>query len=367
MSRLVRGPVVVLCAAVLLGLAACTSSGSPAPGPTSSSPSPTSTGTSSGSVKAPIQGLIDRQGEPPKNLLSVVHAYVVKVNWSDLQPTAFGPIAPDNAIDKAIARVRQPDFKAVGMELKLRVFAGINAPGWAKALGGAPVQYINNQEGGSVAGGSIGRFWSADFGKAYDDLQTKLAAKYDDVPEIREITVSRCSTIFDELFVRQPGDDNNRNGLLSAGYTTAADEQCIKDAIVAHNVWKHTTSDVDFNPFPSVQDPNQPPDLAFTEQMMQFCRSTLGERCGLQNNSISDEKLANPNFVTMYAAMTKLGPPIILQTAARKRLGDEERVLAAAVKVGANSVELPQGYPSWPLSLLTATAEALDRNPLTPR
>lgn len=364
MSRLVRGPLVVLAAGVLLAVGACTSSSEP-PAPTPSTSAPAPTGTGGGAVKQPIQGLIDRQGEPPQNLLSVVHAYVVKVNWSDLQPTAFGPIAPDNAIDRAIARVRQPDFKAAGMKLKLRVFAGVNAPGWAKALGGGVVSYINNQEGGSVAGGTIGRFWTADFGKAYADLQRKLAAKYDNVPEIREITVSRCSTIFDELFVRQPGDVNNRNGLLSAGYTRAADEQCIKDAIAAHDVWKHTISDVDYNPFPNVQDPNQPPDLAFTEQMMQFCRQTLGPRCGLQNNSISDEKLANPTFVAMYAAMTKLGPPIILQTAARKRLGDEERVLLAAVKVGANSVELPQGYPSWPGSLLASTAQALDRNPLT--
>jgi hypothetical protein len=365
MSRLGRGPLVVLGAAALLVATGCTSSSRPSPTPSTSTPAPTGTG--SGEVKQPIQGLIDRQGEPPRDVLAVVHAYVVKVNWSDLQPTAFGPITPNNAIDQAIARVRQPDFKAVGMALKLRVFAGINAPAWAKALGGPPVTYVNNQQGGSVAGGTIGRFWTSDFGHAYADLQEKLAAKYDDVPELREITVSRCSTIFDELFVRQPGDVNNRGGLLSAGYTRAADEQCIKDAISAHTVWKHTISDVDFNPFPNVQDPNQPADLAFTEQMMQLCRQKLGPRCGLQNNSISDEKLANPTFVAMYAAMTRLGPPIVLQTAARKRLGDEERVLQAAVKVGANSVELPQGYPSWPESLLTATEQALDRNPLTPR
>jgi hypothetical protein len=349
-----------------MALSACTGSSDP-PSPTQSSATTPSASTSTGvsEVKKPIQGLIDRQGEPPKNLLSAVHAYVIKVNWSDLQPTAFGPIAPNNAIDRALARVRQPDYAAVGMTLKLRVFAGVNGPAWVKSLGGSPIPYVNTQEGGSVAGGSIGRFWTADFGRAYDDLEAKLAAKYDDVPEIREVTVSRCSTIFDELFVRQPGDDQNQNGLLSAGYTRAADEQCIKDAITAHDVWKHTTSDVAFSPFPNVADPSQTPDLAFTQQMMQFCRQTLGVRCGLENNAISDEKLANSQFVALYASMTKLGPPIILQTAARKRLGDPARVLAAAVGVRANSVELPAGYPSWGASLLTATAQALLKNPLT--
>ena len=209
-------------------------------------------------VKPVIRGLVDRQGEPPQDMLSVVHAYVVKVNWADLQPTPFGPIARDNAIDKAIARVRQPDYAAVGMALKLRVFAGIGAPEWVKSLGGTPIPYTNNQAGASIAGGTIGRFWTADFGKAYDDLQPKLAAKYDDVPEIRELTVSRCSTIFDELFVRQPGDVQNNAGAEGAGYTEAADKQCIEQAVQAHDVWKHTTSDVDFSPFPNVADPSQP-------------------------------------------------------------------------------------------------------------
>jgi hypothetical protein len=359
-----RTTVVAGVAAAALSLVAlCACSRPSAPAPTSSAPSPTSTAPPSG-VKPVISGLVDRQGEPPKDMLSVVHAYVVKVNWADLQPTPFGPIASDNAIDKAIARVRMPDYKAVDMALKLRVFAGIGAPEWVKSLGGNPIPYVNNQPGGSTPGGTIGRFWSADFGKAYVDLQTKLAAKYDVVPEIREITVSRCSTIFDELFVRQPGDVQNNAALKGAGYTEAADEQCIQQAVQAHDVWKHTTSDVDFSPFPNVADPSQPPDLAFTERVMHLCRDALGVRCGLQNNAISTDKLANETFTSMYGTMTSLGPPIILQTAANKRIGDEEQVLQAAVKIGANSVELPAGYQKWPESMLQTAAQGLAGNPL---
>ena len=350
----------------LVALSAC-SGPSHLGAPTSSSTTPTATSTGAPSgVKTVIRGLIDRQGEPPKDMLSVVHAYVVKVNWADLQPTPFGPIASDNAIDRAIARVRMPDYTAAHVLLKLRVFAGIGAPEWVKRLGGNPISYTNNQPGGSVAGGTIGRFWTADFGKAYDDLQTKLAAKYDDVPEIRELTVSRCSTIFDELFVRQPGDVQNNQALKGAGYTEAADEQCIQQAVQAHAVWQHTTSDVDFSPFPNVDDPSQPPDLAFTERVMRLCRDALGVRCGLQNNAISTDKLDNPTFTSMYAAMTALGPPIILQTAANKRIGDEEQVLQEAVKIGANSVELPAGYQKWPTSMLQTAAQGLEANPLPP-
>lgn len=330
----------------------------------SSTPRSTPTVPSSSGVKPVIRGLIDRQGPPPKSMLSVVHAYVVKVNWSALQPTAFGPIAANNAIDQAIARVARPDYASVGMVLKLRVLAGVDAPAWAKDLGGAPVPYIDNQENASVAGGSIGRFWTADFGKAYADLQSKLAAKYDNVAAVREITVARCTTIFDEPFVRQFGDPRNVAGMTAAGYTTALDKTCISESIAEHAVWKHTTSDVDFSPLPTITDPGATRDLAYTTSVMTECRQVLGVRCGLQNNALSVDKLNNTQFVQMYAAMTKLGPPIILQTAARSRLGDPAAVLPKAVAIGANSVELPSGYPRWSKSLLSDTARSLAANPV---
>ena len=57
----------------------------------------------------------------------------------------------------------------------------------------------NPQDGGT---GTIGRFWTDDYGAAYDQLETLLAAKYDNVPEIREVTISRCTTFYDEPFIR---------------------------------------------------------------------------------------------------------------------------------------------------------------------
>ncbi len=103
-----------------------------------------------------------------------------------------------------------------------------------------------------MAGGTIGRFRLPAFGAAYANLQKKLAHRYDGVPEIRELTVDRCSTLSDELFVRQAVVPANITTLTSAGYTSAGDQQCIKEAIDAHRVWRRTTSDVDFSPFPNV-------------------------------------------------------------------------------------------------------------------
>jgi hypothetical protein len=337
------------------------SSGASRPGSTSAPGG--SSGPVTGDVKPLIRGLIDRQGEPNKNMLDVVHAYVVKVNWADLQPEANGPIATDNAIDKAIARVRESDYKQVGMALKLRVFAGVNAPDWVKDLGGTPIQYTNTQEGGSIGGGTIGRFWNTASQQAYAQLQQKLAAKYDTVPEIREITMSGCTTLFDEPFVRQPASGNAQK-LAAAGYTEAADKSCIVSAMKAHDVWKHTTTDVDFSPFPDVEGGTDQRDVGYPIQMMNTCRQLLGNRCGLQNNALSTDKLANPDFTEMYQAMSRLGSPLIFQTAARKRIGDPEQTLTAAVHYGANSVELPQGYPRWPMDQLQTAAAGLAQNPV---
>jgi hypothetical protein len=313
-------------------------------------------------VKPVIQGLIDRQGAPSKGMLPYVHAYVVQANWSDLQPTAFGPIAANNAIDQAIARVRQPDFAKVGMVLKLRIFAGVNAPDWAKTLDGPSIPYVNNQYGGTTVTGYIGHFWTANFKAAYDDLMTKLAALYDNVPEVRELTFSRCTTIFDEPFVRQFGDKNNIANMQAAGYTTAADEQCISDSFAEQSVWQHTTSDMDFSPMTLIATPGTH-DLAFTEQMMQLCRSTLGARCGIQNNALSTQKIADKTFGAMYTYMSKMGPPVIFQTATASLIGDPTQVLPAGAQYGANSEEMPKGYPKYSTTLLQQTATSLSANP----
>lgn len=333
-------------------------------GPSSSGPLNTSgTPMPSGSVKPIIRGLVDRQGAPAKSMLPLVHAYVVKVNWADLQPQQGGPIVAGNAIDQAISRARQSDYAGVGMALKLRVFAGINAPAWAKALGGSAFAYVDNQDGASVSGGTLGRFWTPAFESAYADLQAKLAAKYDDVPEVREITVSGCTTIFDEPFVRQPGDKNNTTNLLQAGYSEEANKSCISSAIAAHAVWQHTTSDLDFSPLPSVTEPDAPNDVDYPITVMSECRKVLGVRCGLQNNALSTSKLADPTFQKMYAAMVELGTPVVFQTAAKSRIGNPQQTLEAAVTMKANSIELPQGYPSWSRGILTAAAAGLAANP----
>jgi hypothetical protein len=307
-------------------------------------------------VKPPIRGLIDRQGEPGKGVQKAVQAFVVKCNWSDLQPVPDGLITQGNAIDAALARVRDPKSPVHGLALKLRVFSGVQAPDWAKHVGGAPINYVSTP-GQTAQKGTLGRFWTAPYIAAYAELQSRLAALYDSAPEIREITLSAPCTFFDEPMVRNPVPANTQ-ALKLAGYTTEADQAAFQDAIQAHTAWTTTTTDIDYSPFPIVGTGND--DMAFTIDMIDHARAILGERAGLQNNALSTDKLSNPQFTELYQAMHAAGGTVVFQTAAKQRLGDPLQVLDAALTYGAHSVELPQGYPQiWTLTQLQQFNTAL--------
>ena len=296
-----------------------------------------------GPLKPALGGLLDRDGEPPAPYLGVaVHGWVVKAYWKDLQPTAGGPIAANNVIDQAIAAARRLNAAnpSLGLGLKLRIYAGIYAPDWAKNLAGGPVNVANPQD---QQQGTVGRFWTDDFGRAYADLEQKLAAKYDDVPELREVVVSRCTTFFAEPFIRDKGDKGSIANLLGAGFSFTADQSCHHQEIDAHKVWRHTHSDLDFSPYQNIERKGvRSVDEGFTESMMDYCRATLGPRCVLGNNSIRSP--VQPGYQPMYDRIKALGPPISFQTANPNKIGDLLATLQWAIGEGANSVELPGSY-----------------------
>jgi hypothetical protein len=279
---------------------------------------------------------------------------VVKVNWKDLQPTPNGPIAENNAIDQAI-----PAARALGVGLKLRIYAGTASPDWAKALGGGPVSVVDPQ---NKQPGTIPRFWSEDFGKAYADLQQKLAAKYDDVPEVREVVVSRCTTFFAEPFLRDKGDKASVANMLAAGFGFDVDQTCQREEIDTHKVWAHTHSDVAFSPYQNIEKKGvNSIDERFTESMIDYCRTSLGARCVLENNAIRTPVQAN--YQAMYDHMKAAGPPISFQTANPNKVGDLLATLTWAAQYGANSVELPGSYTQSPPSTFAAANQALINNP----
>jgi hypothetical protein len=297
-------------------------------------------------LKPVLGGLLDRHNPPPSGFRGTVDGFVAEVAWSDLQLTPGGPIVADNPIDKDLAVA-----KAQGLKIKLRVLAGTSAPDWAKRLDGPPVAVVD--EYGNT--GTIGRFWTQRFADAYLDLQRKLAARYDNAPQILMTQITRCTTMFAEPFLRQARTPESVQSLLKAGYTAALDEACHRAQVDAHKVWVHTRSGLSFNPYQRIYaDGSSTNDIAFTQQMMGYCRTALAARCVLENHSIRTAD-QGPLYDQLYAAMKALGGPIGFQTATPDKIGDLSGTLAWAVQQGAAHVELPISYKTdaTPTALLT--------------
>jgi len=293
-------------------------------------------------LKPPIAGLVDRAAMPSDEYLEIVNAYVVDVTWNELQPTEDGAIAENNPIDAAVSDVRISNTLNGGdLSIKLRVRAGIDAPDWVKSLGGDAVEITDPQDD---VGGTIGMFWTEEFGAAYAALQKVLADTYDDVPEIREVTISRCTTVYVEPFHRNIKDPASVESLLDAGFDSASDVGCLTAQIDAHDVWEHTRSGLAFNPYQVIEpDGATRVDLDVTLSVMSYCRLVLGDRCVLENNSIRWPPLeGRPG--KMYDEMERLGPPYTFQTAAPTRVGDLGKTLEWAAGRGACAVELPRTY-----------------------
>jgi hypothetical protein len=289
-------------------------------------------------VKPLLTGLLDRTGPPPANLESVVHSYVVNVNWSSLQPSAGS--LNTATLDRALSAARSTDSR-----VKLRILAGIHAPAWAKKRGGAPVKLRDDHDGST---GTIPRFWTRSFGRAYADLQRKLAARYDNNSTLAEIVVSRCTTFYAEPFIRQTSVTSNRRALLHAGYTMRKDKACHKQEVNAHKVWSKTRTGLAMNPAQFVtRGAGRTVSDSFTVKMMRHCRKALGSRCVLENNSIRspirslDPDRRHPHYARMYKAMTKQSPARAFQTATAERMGKCSKTLDWAADRGASYVELP--------------------------
>jgi|GEM_PF-2988630 len=339
----------------------------------------TVTGTSA-TVKPTVRGVLDRTGLAPTAWLPVVNSYVVQANWADLQPAQGGPITPNNVIDQAIAQARTMNAQNRGnsaqppVSLKLRVFAGDDAPDWAKNLDGAPVSVADANGSGYK---TVGRFWTTNFATAYQDFMTKLAALYDGVPEVRDVVISRCTLTTAEPFLRMTSDQTSVNNLIAAGFTTAADHTCQQQETDVHNtVWQRTTSSTAFTPYQQINPTGTTKvDETWTETMINYCRSALGSRCVLESNSIKDPSVARgPSYGPMYTKIKSMGPPIAYQTASPNNgLTSLCNTLGWAVSQGAGAVELPQAYvrdgvstPAGMASYDTALEGALPADTDTP-
>ena len=189
--------------------------------------------------KPPLRGLLNRKGVPTGSTYAPYRpslgGYVIGsagyVTWASLQTSqaqnTAGTIAGhnadfsgSNAIDTAILEMRAYNqANGTSQGLKLRIAMGINSPTWAQSLGGAGFYAETNQQGTVTASGTCPLFWTSAFGTAAANFEAALIAAYDSVPEILEVVLARCQTVFTEPMIRQQiADPTYLSNATAAGF-----------------------------------------------------------------------------------------------------------------------------------------------------
>jgi hypothetical protein len=174
---------------------------------------------------------------------------VLNVTWAELQPTAGGALNL-STINTAISAVDEYNTaNGTDVGIKLRVWGGYTAPDWAKNIDGPPITVTGagTIDPSSDATETIGRFWTADYNDAWTTLQNTLAADYDQNPVILGISNTAGASATDEPFV--PLRPDQVTELEAGGYTDAAEELTLRNAISDYSGWSETPLDYTMNLF----------------------------------------------------------------------------------------------------------------------
>jgi len=302
-------------------------------------------------IKPPIRGLVSMgafrfvsNGKDPDNTLAPLDAkagifggMVVIATWKQLQPTPNAEIG--DAIDKALAEVRAYNERnpQKPVAVKLRVWGGFEAPEWAMHLGGGgPIHVTHNEKART-----LGHFWTPAYRHAWAQLQEKLAAKYDHLPLIREVSVTQCMSFTAEPFYL-PDEPSVKRPLLAAGYHDGAHRQCLENAIADYGAWKASRLVLSLNPFYGLSGKGDP---GFTEGVMRKCRQEVGRRCVFDNHDLDTDP--PKTLLPIFAAMKRMGPEIEFQTY-HETPKNFEGTIKMGISLGASSIELWQDYHGFP-------------------
>ena len=301
-------------------------------------------------LKAPVVGFVDRQGNLEDRWAGIIRGIVVNVGWDEVQAAAGGPIVDQNPIDAALALVRGFNARhpAAPVAIKLRVTAGVHAPQWLKDQVGTV--FVDNPSGGGS--GDVPFWWRPEVDVAYRDLMQRLAARYDSVPEIREVQITRCGLIFPEPFIRMRSENDAMVVFRDNGLSRSSDVACLQASIDAHRVWRLTRSALALNPYQNPE--GKGGDATTTLAIAAECRRVLGARCLLENHSVRAGS-QGADYEQMYATMTAMGRPLALQTATPAKIGDLGAAITKAEAIGAEAIELPYDYKSWDPATFQAT------------
>lgn len=226
------------------------------------------------------------------------------------------------------------------VSVKLRIYAGSNAPGWAKAMRGGPITIYRNparcngRKDTCVL--TLGPYWRQPYIDAWRAFQAGVAARYDSNPLVAAVAVTSCAQQTDEPFVASIGPVSKRN-LRNAGLTDDLQQACLLGAMTDYAAWQNTDIDFTFNNYNKLSGGLNP---AFTERVMRECRRTAGERCVLDNHGLETPVT---NDVQLYATMQRMGGSINFQTESPEGMGCIwPETITQGILAGARAVEV------WP-------------------
>jgi hypothetical protein len=270
---------------------------------------------------------------------------VINVTWAQLQPNGPGPLPADNAIDQGLRAVAtyNSQNRATPLTVKLRVWAGLVAPTWAKQIGGGPIAVTFNLPSGGTGSVTVAPWWNTEYSQDWRDLQARLANAYDNNPLIREVAVTSCASETDEPFISWSDVPTTIAALQALGHNDSAQQNCLMGAIQDYAAWKRTPIDYPFSIFQATDlDVPPKPKLCtkpnFTQSVMQACEAN--GHCILSNQALRQPEYLPDEIV--YNTMASAFPATLVdfQTASPQRIYDWCGTIANAVTLHARSVEM---------------------------
>lgn len=299
-----------------------------------------------------LRGIVSRsdisKSANPRN--DALAGFVIEMNWAELEPSRgvyqFQGIR--SGLDWAAAN---------GKRVRLRVQPGDGAPQWAKDLDGGAIPWRDHDKDVDT---TTGRFWldGGEYQKAWQDLQTALAAAFDGDPALAEVNICGAGSMTCEVFLLQLEDrlvggdkKTNREHLLEAGFTDAARDKAIAtDNAFMGAAWTSTYLTLWVHPYFTLTGVSQSKALEIADAAF-FANPRI-----VLGHTGADELSTQPGKGTndLYTHFLDAGEPFTLQTRTTNGgfdgahpLGDLAVVVKWAADSGVLAVELPHGWEPY--------------------
>lgn len=306
-------------------------------------------------LKASLSGLvcrdfdrIDVSGGADDAMMKITSGVVIQLYWKDIQTKEGGEIVRGNRVDQAIDWVRK--FKAkygIDIPIKIRLYCGAFSPDW-----------LINKGYFTLMDERMPKYWETYYINAFADVQQKLAAIYDNMPEISEVVDGATGLKSAENFIRPFGDNAKKQEIgqvfMQAGYTQQNDHDAIIKSFDAMKVWKHTLVSCCFSSYQYLDSRGNAYETADgTVPFINTFINTLGKQAVIGNNGLrttagshGEDFAEGGERYKLYNYFKKVhdeyGVKVYFQTSTTKRSGSAlNPVIEDGIKYGAEYIELP--------------------------